>query len=259
MPLLPPLPAELSALLRAVGRWTADTLLPPRCLGCGVITDQTGTLCPDCWRKVTLLGPPACPRCGHPFTLDPGPGAVCGPCAAQPPRFERARAVLRYDDGSRPLILRFKHGDRVGAAPHLARWMVRAGADLLAEADVIVPEPLHRWRLLQRRFNQSALLAKAIARQSGRPWLPDTLRRARYTLPQGRLNARDRRRNVQGAFRVTDPDRISGRRVLLVDDVLTSGATIDACVATLLRAGATAVDVLTLARVVLTDIDSSAL
>jgi ComF family protein len=158
--------------------------------------------------------------------------------------------VLRYDDGSRDLVIAFKHRDRTDAAPAYGAWMARAGGDLLEAADLLVPVPLHRLRLIQRRFNQSALLAHALADRSGVTCAPDALIRTRPTPSQGRLSRSARARNVQGAFRVRRREEVNGRRILLVDDVLTTGATASACATTLLRAGAQAVDVLTLARVV---------
>ena len=177
--------------------------------------------------------------------------AFCGACAARAPAFDRARAVFRYDAASRGLILRFKHGDRTGSAPHFARWLARAGAELLEDADVLVPVPLHRWRLFARRYNQAALLARALGRLAHRPVLPDALRRLRPTAPLGGKSAVERAAELAGAFavRASRAGRIAGRRVLLIDDVLTSGATAHACADALLAAGASSVDVLAAARV----------
>ena len=237
--------------LRHVARFVVNGLLPPRCLCCGGITDTAGAVCAPCWNGVTFMGAPHCHRCGHPFDVDPGPGAVCGACLEAEPLYDRARAVFRYDDASKPLILRFKHADRTGGAEPFARWMARAGAELVAEAQMIAPVPLHRWRLLQRRYNQAALLSNALGRLTGVPTIPDVLHRCRYTTTQGRLGKKERRRNMRGAFTLARPEAVEGRRVLLVDDVLTSGATVDECVRVLRAGGAAAVDVLTLARVVL--------
>ena len=159
---------------------------------------------------------------------------------------------MRYDDGARALLLGFKHSDRTDRAPALARWMARAGAELLEQADVIVPVPLHRWRLLQRRFNQSALLAHELGRLAGKPVAAHLLRRKRNTPSQGALTRAQREDNVTGAFRLRTGQaaRVAGRRVLLIDDVLTTGATVTACARVLLRAGAAAVDVLTVAHVI---------
>jgi ComF family protein len=237
---------------RRAGAGLLNTVLPPRCLKCGAAVDRAGALCAACWPALAFLAPPLCACCGYPFEFDLGPGALCGSCAAEPPEYQRARAVLRYDDASRDLVLRFKHGDRIDSAPAFGRWLARAGAELLAEADLIAPVPLHWWRLFRRRYNQAALLASALAGATGRPAVNDLLVRKRATPSQGGLGRAERRRNVAGAFAV-HPRRRAGlgdKRVLLVDDVLTTGATAEACARALLKAGARAVDVLTLARVV---------
>ncbi|WP_096700691.1 ComF family protein [Magnetospirillum sp. 15-1] len=235
-----------------LARLVIDALLPPLCLSCQTEVAEPGSLCPKCWSAMVFLGDPACSCCGLPFELDPGEGAVCGACARRTPRFSRARAVLRYDDASKALILRFKHADRLEGVGAFARWMARAGGTMLTEADLLVPVPLHRWRLLSRRYNQAALLAVAIGRLSGVAVEPGMLIRARRTPPQGHLGHDARARNVAGAFKVAEGrrSRLDGRRVVLVDDVMTSGATVDECARALLKAGAVAVDVLTLGRVV---------
>jgi ComF family protein len=186
------------------------------------------------------------------FYKETAPGdSRCALCIARPPPFARARAALLYDDGCRGLILSFKHGDRTDLAPVFARWLARAGAELLGDADLLVPVPLHRWRLFHRRYNQSALLARLLARTSGVPMLPDLLIRHRATPSQGGLGRRGRVRNVAGAFALHSrlARRADGRRVLLIDDVHTTGATLGECARLLRRAGAARVDVLTLARV----------
>ncbi len=233
-------------------RLAFDVVLPPLCLSCRTIVSAPGSLCPACWRAITFLAPPLCAACGLPFELDAGPGAVCAACAGMASPVRRARAVFRYDDSSKPLVLRFKHADRLEGAPAFARWMARAGAELVADADLVAPVPLHRWRLLARRYNQAALLALALGRESGLPAIPDLLVRRRPTPSMGRMNRRERESNVKGAFAMA-PGRaaaVAGRTVLLVDDVLTTGATVGECAKVLLKAGAAAVDVLTLGRVV---------
>jgi ComF family protein len=242
--------ADWRPALGVLGRRTLNVLLPPRCLSCGAGVEATGSLCADCWGGLTLLGAPVCAVCGYPFDFDLGADALCAACARERPRYDRARAVLRYDEASRRLLLGFKYADRTEGAPAFAGWLARAGAELLAEAEVIVPVPLHRWRLFSRRYNQAALLALALGRQSGVPVETDLLLRRRNTPSQGRLSAAARKRNVAGAFAVPRAERLADRRVLLVDDVLTTGATAEACTAALLRAGAAAVDVMVLARVV---------
>jgi ComF family protein len=237
-----------------------DLLLPPRCLGCGDLVEVQGTLCPPCWLAITFVAEPLCRRCGLPFAFeseDPAvlPGAAgydCGACLAEPPPYSRARAVMRYDDASRPLLLGFKHGDRTEAARPFAGWMARSGAELLAEAEVVAPVPLHWRRLIARRYNQAALLSQPLARLAGAAAVPDLLLRRRATPSQGRLSRAERQRNVAGAFAV-NPARaalLTGRRLLLVDDVMTTGATVSACARAALTAGAAAVDVLVLARAV---------
>lgn len=171
---------------------------------------------------------------------------------ADPPAYARARAAVRYDDVARTLVHAFKYGDRLDLAPTLGRWMARAGNELLAEADAVVPVPLHWRRLWARRFNQSAELSKVISRISGVPAVFDALKRVKPTAQQVGLSKAERAVNVQGAFKVAPCGKalVTGRRIVLVDDVLTSGATVDACARVLLRAGARNVDVVTFARVV---------
>jgi ComF family protein len=238
--------------LRRGARRVLDSVLPPLCLSCSTAIDMPGALCATCWSRIEFIAPPLCACCGHPFEVDAGAGMLCGACMVRRPRYRRARAAFRYSDDSRRLVLMFKHADRLDPAPTYGRWLAQAGTELLADAALVAPVPLHRWRLLWRRYNQSAELARAVARHSGRAVIPDLLVRKRRTPSQANLSARERRRNVAGAFDINPRhrQRVSGKTVLLVDDVLTTGATVDACTRALLRAGAAAVDVLTLARVV---------
>ena len=242
---------SLGRTLTRLGSTALDIVLPGRCLRCGGIVADAGALCSGCWDAIAFIAPPLCDRCGEPFDLDLAPEALCGACMAEPPNYRKARAVLRYDGASKPLLLRFKHGDRTAAAPSFARWMARAGADLLTDIEVIVPVPLHRWRLWRRRYNQAALLAQSLGKISGKHCVPDALARVRATPSQGTLGRGQRRRNVERAFAVRRPAAVVDRHVLLIDDVLTSGATAGECTKALLRAGAASVDVLTLARVAL--------
>lgn len=238
--------------LRRLAWGAIGAVLPPRCLGCGAVVDTQGTLCAPCWSSMNFLGSPQCACCGIPFEVEAGETALCGACLRRPPEFDRARAVFRYDDNSRHLIIGFKHSDRTHGAPAFGKWMARAGAALLAEADLIAPVPLHWTRLFGRRYNQAALLAQAVARETAVPMILDLLIRKRRTPMQVRFNVGERHRNMRGAFAV-DPRyvvRVTGRRVLLFDDVFTTGATVGACASTLRKAGAAAVDVLALARVV---------
>jgi len=238
---------------RRIGRAALDLLFPPLCIICRETVREPGSLCPDCWQTISFLDGPCCICCGLPFELDPGPDTRCGACHAKPPSFDRARSVMRYDEHSRDPILALKHADRHDVVPAFARWLVRGGSDLIAAADVIVPVPLHRRRLWNRRYNQSALLARALARTTGKPFDPLSLVRIRETPSQGEMpSAKARRRNVRSAFKVDEAraTAIRNRNVLLIDDVLTTGATVDACARALKRAGAKTVNVLTIARVV---------
>jgi ComF family protein len=236
--------------LRRVAGLALDVLLPPRCLACGGSVAAAGTLCSACWRGIAFLGEPCCACCGTPFAFAIERGALCGACSRARPPFARARAVMRYDDASRGLVLAFKHGDRLHGAPAFGLWMRRAGAALLADADLLVPVPLHWTRLFARRYNQAAILAHAIHRAGGPPVGPDWLRRHRRTPSQGKLNPESRERNVRGAFGLSRGADPKGRRIVLIDDVLTTGATVAECARLLRRHGALRVDVLTLARVV---------
>jgi ComF family protein len=242
-----PVPASV----RKFGAAALDLLLPPQCLACREIVAEPGALCGLCFAKLRFIAAPCCAACGLPFEFDPGGAdALCGGCIRNRPAYDRARAVFRYDDASRGLILAFKHGDRLDAAPAFARWLARAGGELITEADTIAPVPLHWTRLFRRRYNQSALLANALARVSGRAVVPDLLRRHRRTPSQGGMGRAERVRNVRGAFALRPGRVVAGKRILLIDDVLTTGATVEACATVLMKAGAAAVDVLTLARVV---------
>jgi ComF family protein len=245
------------ALSVAQGAWThaarlvLDIALPTLCVSCREPVDGEG-VCADCWAKLSFIAPPFCPRLGIPFVYDPGPELLSMEAIANPPAYQRARAAVRYDDVARTLVHALKYQDRTDLAPAIGRWMARAGKELLSDADVLVPVPLHWRRGWSRRYNQSGALARVISRQSGVMLASDALRRVRRTEQQVGLSRAQRATNVQGAFKVA-PDRaaeVQGRRVILVDDVLTSGATVDACARALLRAKAAQVDVLVFARVV---------
>jgi ComF family protein len=244
------LSATLPAQLRRIGRAVVDGILPPRCLACGTIVDEPDALCSACWAGMNFFAPPWCAVCGLPFPHPMGDNAVCADCARQRPSWDRARAVMRYDKHSRHLVLALKHGDRTHVAGALGRWMRRAGADLLDGADMIVPVPLHWTRLFARRYNQAGLLAHAIRAAGGPPVAPDWLVRRRRTPSQGRLGPAARARNVRGAFALRRGCDVKDKRIVLVDDVLTTGATVEECARILRRAGAGFVGVLTLSRAV---------
>jgi ComF family protein len=246
-----------SALSACRGAWShaaklaLDVALPTLCVSCRDPVDGEG-VCANCWAKLSFIAPPFCPRLGIPFVYDPGPDMLSMEAIANPPAYTRARAAVRYDDVARTLVHALKYQDRTDLAPAMGRWMARAGQELLDDADVLVPVPLHWRRGWSRRYNQSGALARIIERESGVKVAAEALRRIRPTEQQIGLSRPQRASNVQGAFKVA-PDRqhlISDRRVVLIDDVLTSGATVDACARALLRAKAAAVDVLVFARVV---------
>src|ERR1700728_4223292 len=245
------------ALKACRGAWShaaklaLDIALPTLCVACREPVDGEG-VCATCWAKLSFIAPPFCPRLGIPFVYDPRPRLLSMEAIADPPAYARARAAVRYDDVARTLVHALKYQDRTDLAPAMGRWMARAGRELLNEADVIVPVPLHWRRGWSRRYNQSGALARIIERESGVAVAAEALRRIRPPEQQIGLSRPQRASNVQGAFKVA-PDRqhlISGRRVVLIDDVLTSGATVDACARALLRAKASTVDVLVFARVV---------
>jgi ComF family protein len=256
---------KADAIEPAASRWRAlwrggaralatlrDVALPPVCASCRDPLGAGEGLCPTCWSRISFIAPPYCARLGIPFVYDPGPGLLSMEAIASPPTYDRARAAVRYDDVARDLVHALKYADRLDLAPIMGGWMARAGRELLADADALVPVPLHWRRQWSRRTNQSAALAGGIARVATIPVLHGALRRARATPQQVGLSKNERAVNVQGAFRVPPERRaeIAGRRVVLVDDVLTSGATVEACAKALSRAGAAHVDVLVFARVV---------
>jgi ComF family protein len=243
---------RLRNILHGALRAALDTALPTQCVSCHAPVHGEG-LCPSCWSKLSFIARPYCARLGIPFVYDPGPGLLSMEAIADPPAYQRARAAVRYDDIARTLVHALKYQDRTDLAPAMGRWMAQAGAELLADADVLVPVPLHWRRGFGRRYNQAAMLAGAVQRLH--PHIAvrhDLIRRARPTAHQVGLSRPERARNVQGAFAVSAESRaaLRGLRLVLVDDVLTTGATADACARALLRAGALRVDVLVFARVV---------
>ncbi|PPD45628.1 MAG: amidophosphoribosyltransferase [Methylocystis sp.] len=239
---------------RRAGAWLLDLVYPPSCLVCRKAVAEHGALCAACWREIAFIERPYCERLGTPFERDlDQPGLISPEAAANPPVFRRARAVARYDsDKARSLAHRLKYYDRLELAEPMGRWMARAGADILSEADILVPIPLHRVRLFARRFNQSAALARIISRECGAPVDALTLQRVKATTPQVGLSRAQRAANLSGAFRI-DSERaalLKGRNVVLVDDVLTTGATANAAARALLKAGAAQVDLVVFARAV---------
>lgn len=236
--------------LRPLFRSLVAAALPPRCPACSVVVAEDHRFCADCWGKLRFLGEPCCAVCGVPFETDRGGQARCGACLADPPGWDAARAAVAYDETARALVLRLKYGGRIGLAETMARLMVRR---FPADADLIVPVPLHRRRIGSRGFNQSALIGDALARLTGVRHDPLLLKRVKATPPLRGLGARARARVVAGAFAVADGAALADRHVVLVDDVHTSGATAAGCAMALKRAGAARVTLLCWARVLRPD------
>lgn len=228
-------------------RVVIDAVLPPRCPGCGLIVDGDDRFCAACFSALQFLGPPQCACCGVPLPHDGDAAALCGACLAEPPPFQTARAPLAYGGAARQVVLALKHGRRLHLARLMARTMLRSAGTLPNDA-VIVPVPSHRWRLWQRGFNQAAEIARQMARQADRPLLVDALIRVKPTASTRGLTRKQRAKNVVGAFQVARKAAVQGRAVVLVDDVMTSGATVSACARQLQRAGARHVAVLTYTR-----------
>ena len=231
--------------------WLSDFLYPASCMGCGIFTSKSEALCPNCWSDIQFIEKPYCEVTGKPFAYDLGDGIIAADAIANPPPFQLARAALLYKGTARAFVHRLKYKDRADISNLMANWMVRAGKDCLHNADCIVPVPLHLWRLMGRKYNQSAELARKIAEKTDLTYLPATLYRKKSTKPQVGLAANQRNENVRGAFHVPLEKRstILGKKVILIDDVFTTGATVSAATKTLLKAGAAEVRVLTFARV----------
>lgn len=246
------IPSGARRVATRLGAAALDLVFPPYCLGCRKAVAGQGGLCAACWSGMNLIERPYCERLGAPFARDVGGGGMISPqAAANPPVFARARAVAPYESEiARVLVNRLKHYDRLELAEPMGRWMARAGAELLREADLIVPTPLHRFRLAARRFNQSAELGKAISHESGVPIETLALERLKQTAPQVGLTRAQRAANLAGAFSVdkTRASCITSANIVLVDDVLTTGATANAAARALLKAGAARVDLLVFAR-----------
>lgn len=239
-------------VLRAVWRAVADFVYPPSCVGCGCKTRQGGALCQICWVDVQFIERPYCEVLGIPFARDHGPGVLCAQAIAEPPPFERLRAATVHDGPARKLVHQLKYMDRTDLAHLMARWMLRASDGAVAACDCIVPVPLHRRRFLARRFNQSAELARHVSVLASKPLVASALVRIKPTSRQVGLSARARKKNVRGAFAIA-PGRESafaGKRVVLVDDVYTTGATVAAAARRLKKAGARDVTVLTFAMAI---------
>ena len=248
------MPVPAAAVARSALRQMLDFALPPRCPGCGAVTGEPDRFCLACWRSLAFLGEPCCALCGLPFEYGGEEEALCGRCLADPPPFDRLRAAVAYGEVSRQVALKLKYSGRPGLAETLAHFMLRHVGEGEGDA-LLVPVPLHRWRIWKRGYNQAALIASSLSRRTGLPAGLDLLRRIRATPPLRGLGRRERALAVRGAFKVPKEARpsLAGRRIILVDDVYTSGATASACARALKRSGARSVEILCWARIVPVD------
>lgn len=249
--------------IKTIAEIALDTILPPRCVVTGEMVDRQGMIAPGAWAELDFINDPMCTKCGIPFGfeadedeeitgIETDDGKHCLQCIDYPPLYDSARSALRYNEQSRNMVLGFKHADQTHAARAFVPWLKMAGADMLKDADALIPVPLHRWRLLKRRYNQSAMMASFLRRETKTPVLYEGLLRTRHTETQGHLNFQERRKNVKRAFIVNEKykGQIEGKTIILMDDVYTTGSTVKECTKALKKAGAKAVHILTLARVV---------
>lgn len=227
-----------------------DIIFPPQCLSCEALVPSHGALCLNCWQGIRFIAEPMCHACGLPFEYAIGDKALCGECLQELPPYNQARAVFVYDEHSKALVLGLKFHDQLHLAATYGPWLAKTGAEMLPGCDIVVPVPLSWRRFVGRRYNQAALLAQAVSQKTGLTVIPDALIRKKHIPPQTGLSRAQRKDNVRGAF-AANPKRkaaIKGKTVLLVDDVMTTGATLSACARALLKNGARAVNILTLAR-----------
>ena len=228
-----------------------NVFLPPRCLICDTIVQDRNGLCPKCFSKVNFLTDRCCPVCGRPYTfpIDEGESLVCGKCLTKPPKFNYSRSVFAYDNFSRGLILPLKHTDSTESVPYLANLLYLRGKDLITKSDILVPVPLHWRRLMKRKYNQSGLLVNALSKLCKKPYLSDVLVRVKNTQSQGHKTRKERQENIKDAFAIRHQEKIKGKTILLVDDVYTTGTTLNECAKLLKENGVKEVNVLTLAKV----------
>jgi len=240
----------MSRMVKQIGNVAVDFILPPLCPATGEMVDQLGMVDPLFWRELNFIHGPYCQTCGNPFAFE-AENMTCGHCLEYPPLFHQNRSALAYDESSRNIILRFKHGDQTHAVKAFIPWLKQAGSALLQTANVIIPVPLHRARLIKRRYNQSDLIARELVRHYPEiDYYPDGLNRIKNTVPQGHKQAKDRKKNVSKAFESNPNYDYEGKTILIIDDVYTTGATLNECAKMLYRAGAEQVNCLTLAKVV---------
>jgi len=236
--------------LKRLGIWIVNFLYPPICPICGAPVEEAHCLCPECYKHLNFITEPCCRICGRPFEYKGLSDLICGSCMKKAPAFSMARSVLEYDDFSKQLILAYKHGDRTNLTPLLVKFLLQAENVIFQNVDMIIPVPLHWTRFWKRRYNQSSLLGKALGKKLGIPCYSNILKRVRMTESQGKKTRQAREKNIKNAFRVARPDAIKGKKILLIDDVMTTGATITECTKILRKAGAKEVKVITLYRVI---------
>ncbi|WP_313614550.1 ComF family protein [Agrobacterium sp.] len=239
-------------LLSHCGRALVDVVYPPLCPGCGVLISKSGAFCSECWSGISFIERPYCEILGLPFSSDPGPGMLSSEAIASPPPFDRLRSAVIHDGAARRIVHQLKYQDRMDLVHMMAIWMLRASDGMVEQCDCLLPVPLHRMRFLSRRFNQSAELSRHLSMLSGKPFLTSSVLRTKSTKRQVGLSARARQDNMRGAFAFA-PGReldVTGKRVVLVDDVYTTGATVSAVARLLKKAGAADVTVLTFAMAI---------
>ncbi len=241
-----------STTIHGITRLTLDVLFPPACPSCHAPVETMHNLCSECFAKLRMISQPMCGCCGIPFVVAIDSDLHCPECLDAPTAFTRARSVMVYDGVSAPLISALKFHDQWAGLTRYSAMLCAAGAELLATADIIAPVPLHWRRLWWRKYNQSALLAYGVSRRANLSCIPDLLYRTRYTKPQMRLKRSERLKNVKGVFAVTEKYAalVANKHILLVDDVITTGSTVESCATVLKKAGAREISVLTLARTV---------
>lgn len=255
--------AKIKEITQTTLRAALDTILPPRCVVTGEMVDRQGMISPAAWAELDFINDPICDKCGVPFGFELSGlaevagfetegGIHCMQCLDYPPPFETARAALKYNDASRDMILGFKHADQTHAALAFVPWLKMAGQGMMEDADAFIPVPLHRWRLLKRRYNQASIIAHYMSKETNIPVLHQALTRTRATATQGHLNFKERRKNVKKAFAVNEKyaASVKGKTLILIDDVYTTGSTVKECTKALMKAGAKKIHILTLARVV---------
>ena len=240
----------LKTIIKPAANRLLDIVYPPRCISCSGNVHENGGICAKCWGDINFIADPQCNICGFPFDFEASTGSICSGCITHEPSFSKARAVFLYDNASRNMIKSFKYNDRIENRAAYARWMARVGIDMLSEANIIIPVPIHFGKLLLRKYNQAAVLAHELAKISSKPVFSNALIRTKYTQTQAGFLRKERFKNIKGAFKVNPKyfDILKDKKILLIDDVITTGATAEECTNIMLKAKAARVEVLTLAK-----------